>query len=74
MATESSIKFVLFDTTLGRCGVVWNRKGLLEVKLPLASPTETKEAILGAFPDSKESASTEIIRKVIDLDIEDRNE
>jgi methylated-DNA-[protein]-cysteine S-methyltransferase len=37
--TEAS--FTLFDTTLGRCGVVWGERGIVAVQLPQPSERQT---------------------------------
>lgn len=47
--------FALFDTALGRCGVVWGARGLVGVQLPEADERETRTHILRRFPDARET-------------------
>jgi methylated-DNA-[protein]-cysteine S-methyltransferase len=36
---------LLFDTTLGGCGVAWSEQGIVGMQLPEASPAQTRERL-----------------------------
>ena len=48
----SDIRFTLFDTPLGRCGLVWGPAGLRGVHLSDADETATRRQLLRRFPDA----------------------
>ena len=58
--------FALFDTAIGRCGIVWGTRGLLCVQLPEARPTETRARLLKRFPDAEEVPAPAVVQRAID--------
>jgi methylated-DNA-[protein]-cysteine S-methyltransferase len=58
--------FALFDTAIGRCGVVWGARGLLSVQLPEARPSETRARLLLRFPEAAEVAPPAVVQRAVD--------
>lgn len=50
-----SFGFVLFDTKIGACAIVWNANGIAAVQLPEADAKETRERVLTRFPNAREA-------------------
>ncbi len=46
--------YAVFDTAIGRCGVVWGDAGILGVQLPEAREMETRRRLYRSFPDARE--------------------
>jgi methylated-DNA-[protein]-cysteine S-methyltransferase len=46
--------YTIFDTAIGRCGIVWSDAGILAVQLPEAREIETRGRILRQHPDARE--------------------
>ncbi len=46
--------FALFDTAVGRCGLVWGRSGIRSLRLPESSDARARAQILRLFPDASE--------------------
>ena len=59
--------YTLFDTAIGPCGVAWSDRGLVGVKLPEASETETRVRMLQRFPAAAEIAPSHEVQLAIDL-------
>ena len=47
--------YSIFDTAIGRCGIVWGDNGVLGVQLPEAREIETRGRMLRRYPDARES-------------------
>lgn len=62
----TSRNFTLFDTAVGRCGVVWGPRGLLTMQLPEGRESETRGRLLRRFPDAVEMAPSANIQRAID--------
>lgn len=45
----------LFDTAIGRCGVVWGEGGVLGLQLPEAAEDDTRARLLSDFPQTLEA-------------------
>ncbi|MPY87467.1 MAG: methylated-DNA--[protein]-cysteine S-methyltransferase [Luteitalea sp.] len=58
--------FALFDTTIGRCGIVWGGRGLVRVQLPEARELETRARMLQQFPDAREASPPPDVQRAID--------
>ncbi len=58
--------FTLFDTPIGRCGVVWNGNGLVRVQLPEAREADTRARLARGFPEARESAPPAIVHAAVD--------
>jgi methylated-DNA-[protein]-cysteine S-methyltransferase len=62
----SSLKYALFDTAVGRCGVVWSARGLLTMQLPEGREAETRARLSRRFPDVVEAPPPAKIQQSID--------
>ncbi|HEY4107321.1 MAG TPA: methylated-DNA--[protein]-cysteine S-methyltransferase, partial [Polyangiaceae bacterium] len=58
--------FTLFDTAVGRCGLVWGKRGLRAVHLPGARVAETRARLLARFPDAEELPPPPVVQRAID--------
>ncbi len=62
----SALAFALFDTAIGRCGIVWNERGIAGVQLPEANERATENRVLRRFPVARAAAPAENVRRTID--------
>jgi methylated-DNA-[protein]-cysteine S-methyltransferase len=46
--------YAVFDTAIGRCGIVWSDAGISGVQLPEAREIETRRRLFRTFPDARE--------------------
>jgi methylated-DNA-[protein]-cysteine S-methyltransferase len=60
------IGFTLFDTAIGRCGIVWSERGVVAVRFPERSDDATRDRIRRRFPDAREAAPSVAARRAID--------
>jgi methylated-DNA-[protein]-cysteine S-methyltransferase len=49
------IGFTLFDTAIGRCGMVWSERGVVAVRFPERSDEATRDRIRRRFADAREA-------------------
>jgi methylated-DNA-[protein]-cysteine S-methyltransferase len=55
--------YAIFDTALGRCGIIWSSTGVVAVQLPEAREIDTRRRIFLAHPEAREqrpSANAEV--------------
>jgi methylated-DNA-[protein]-cysteine S-methyltransferase len=52
----AGIGFALFDTAIGRCGIVWSPAGILGLQLPEASEAAARARLRRRFPAAEEIA------------------
>ena len=52
----SELSFLLFDTPIGVCGIVWGVRGVVAVQLPEANETAARARLLREHPGARESA------------------
>src|SRR5262245_36949915 len=52
----SDLSFLLFDTPIGACGIVWGDRGVVGVQLPDASDAAARARLIREFPGARESA------------------
>ncbi|MFD1815304.1 methylated-DNA--[protein]-cysteine S-methyltransferase [Rhodococcus gannanensis] len=50
----TTLRFALFDTALGRCGLVWGDGGIVGFQLPEETDDRTLERLRECFPDAAE--------------------
>jgi methylated-DNA-[protein]-cysteine S-methyltransferase len=62
MATH---KFALFDTAMGRCGIVWNERGIAGVQLAEKRVTSTRASLRRHFPGAIEAPPTRTVHRAI---------
>jgi len=46
--------YSIFDTAIGRCGVVWGELGVVGVQLPQAREIETRRRLFQLYPEARE--------------------
>lgn len=60
------IAFALFDTEVGRCGVVWSARGVVGVQLPEGSDPAMRARMLRRFPGAREATPPAEVQRAID--------
>jgi len=50
--------YTIFDTAVGRCGIVWSQAGILSVQLPQAREIDTRRRLFQIHPEARELAPT----------------
>ena len=58
--------FLLFETPIGVCGIVWGDRGVLGVQLPEASESSTRARVLREFPDAHESPAPPEVQQALE--------
>jgi methylated-DNA-[protein]-cysteine S-methyltransferase len=58
--------FTLFETAIGRCGMVWSARGIAGVQLPERSEAATRNRLLRRFPGACDGEPPAEVRQVID--------
>jgi methylated-DNA-[protein]-cysteine S-methyltransferase len=46
--------YAIFDTGIGRCGIVWSEAGIVSVQLPEAREIDTRRRLLRLYPEARE--------------------
>ncbi len=46
--------YTIFDTAVGRCGIVWSDAGIVGVQLPEAREIDTRRRIFQVYPEARE--------------------
>jgi methylated-DNA-[protein]-cysteine S-methyltransferase len=46
--------YAIFDTAVGRCGIVWSDAGIVAVQLPEPRELETRRRLLRLYPEARE--------------------
>ena len=46
--------YAIFDTAIGRCGIVWSNSGVVAVQLPEAREIDTRRRIFQVHPEARE--------------------
>ena len=59
-------RFKLFETAIGRCGIVWGGRGVVGVQLPEAREAETRGRVLRRFPTAREGAPPPEVQRAIE--------
>jgi methylated-DNA-[protein]-cysteine S-methyltransferase len=59
-------QFTLFDTAIGRCGVVWAHRGIAAVQLPQPDDAQTLVRLRQRYPDIAEAAPPAAVQAAID--------
>ena len=58
--------FAIFDTAIGRCGIVWGPRGINGVQLPMGSEEKTRGRIRQSRGDIPEAVPTAEVQSAID--------
>src|SRR4051812_6566223 len=61
----SSHQFALFDTAIGRCGIVWGERGISAVQLPMPSEQKTRARIGQRHAGIAEASPPAHVQRVI---------
>ncbi len=62
----SELHFALFETEIGRCGIVWSERGIVAVRFPERGESAVRNRITQRFPHAHEAAPPDKIRRAID--------
>jgi methylated-DNA-[protein]-cysteine S-methyltransferase len=62
----SDFRFVLFETAIGCCALIWSDRGVAGVQLPEKDGTATRARVLRRFAGAGEEAPPAIIQRAID--------
>ena len=57
--------YALFETAIGRCGIVWSERGIGGVQFPEGSDQATRRRLLRRHPNTHEAAPPEAVRRTI---------
>jgi methylated-DNA-[protein]-cysteine S-methyltransferase len=63
---KNDLGFALFDTAIGRCGVVWSERGVVGVQFPERNEGATRARIGRRFPAAQEAAASVQVQRAID--------
>jgi methylated-DNA-[protein]-cysteine S-methyltransferase len=58
--------YALFETAIGRCGIVWSERGIVGVQFPEGSEQATRNRLARRFTDAREAAAPETVQRTID--------
>ncbi len=58
--------FVLFETAIGHCGIVWSERGVAGVQLPERSEDATRNRIRRCFATAREAVPSDVVQRAID--------
>ncbi|MQA88534.1 MAG: methylated-DNA--[protein]-cysteine S-methyltransferase [Streptosporangiales bacterium] len=58
--------FTLFDTAIGRCGIVWGGRGIVGVQLPEGSELAARARMLRRYPGAREAPPPPDVRRALD--------
>ncbi len=47
--------YTIFDTAIGRCGIVWSDAGIVAVHLPEAREIDTRRRVYQLYPEARET-------------------
>lgn len=64
--SKSPPKFALFGTSIGRCGIAWNARGIIAVQLPQQTESQTLARIHQRYGDIAEAKPTAEVQHAID--------
>ena len=58
--------FTIFDTAIGRCGIVWGERGITSVQLPMGDETKTRTRLQQRHEDLVEAPPPAKVQAAID--------
>jgi methylated-DNA-[protein]-cysteine S-methyltransferase len=62
----SEHQFAIFDTAIGRCGIVWGERGIVSVQLPMGDENKTRTRLHQRHGDITEAAPPKNVRTAIE--------
>jgi methylated-DNA-[protein]-cysteine S-methyltransferase len=66
MARPMARGFALFDTAIGRCGIVWSERGVAGTQLPEEHDAGTRARVRRRFPDAREALPPPDVQRALD--------
>jgi methylated-DNA-[protein]-cysteine S-methyltransferase len=57
--------YAIFDTGVGRCGIVWSDAGIVGVQLPEARELETRRRLFRLYPEAREMHPPAMVESAI---------
>jgi len=60
------LRFTFFDTSVGRCGIVWGERGIVGLQLPESSDEKARSRVTRRFPSAAESEPPAEVAKAIE--------
>ncbi len=63
----SALRYRLFETPLGTCGLVWSERGLRAVQLPEGNQRTTRQRILERYPEINEGLAPPPVKRAMAL-------
>ncbi len=58
--------FTLFETAIGHCGIVWGKRGITAVQLPMSSEDRTRTRIRQRYGEIEETSPSAGVQSAID--------
>jgi methylated-DNA-[protein]-cysteine S-methyltransferase len=58
--------YALFETVIGRCGIVWSARGIVGVQFPEGSEQATRNRLQRRFPGAVEMAAPRAVERTIE--------
>jgi methylated-DNA-[protein]-cysteine S-methyltransferase len=58
--------YALFETAIGRCGIVWSARGIVGVQFPEGSEQATRNRLQRRFPGAVEMAAPRAVERTIE--------
>lgn len=58
-------EFTLFDTPIGRCGIVWSERGVRHLQLPEGREQATRARLIGLYPGARPGAPPAAVSRAI---------
>ncbi|MHC4040352.1 methylated-DNA--[protein]-cysteine S-methyltransferase [Bradyrhizobium sp. 23AC] len=58
--------YTIFDTAIGRCGIIWSDTGVMAVQLPEAREIDTRRRIFAIHPEAREQRPSDNAELAID--------
>jgi methylated-DNA-[protein]-cysteine S-methyltransferase len=58
--------YSLFDTSIGRCAIVWGERGIRGLQLPDADENSTRRRVRHEYPDASETGMPPEIERAVD--------
>jgi methylated-DNA-[protein]-cysteine S-methyltransferase len=62
----AATNFALFETAIGRCGIVWSQRGIVAMQLPDSSVALTRARIRERYGEALESRPTGMAKRAVE--------
>jgi methylated-DNA-[protein]-cysteine S-methyltransferase len=64
--SSRNLGYVLFETAIGRCGILWSEHGIVGVQFPEGSEQATRKRLLRRHPNACETIPPDAVRRTIE--------